>query len=114
MVQSGFAAQLAQDLDPDDLRLVLGVFSQDAERLTLVLHDTAAAADVAGFRRACHALAGAAGAVGAAALEQACRTAMTRGDFQPAQLPAAAAEIRTLVAAAQADLTAFLATLPQG
>ncbi len=114
MVEPGFAAQLAQDLEPEDIRLVLGVFHQDVERLTGVLDGNAAAADVGDFRRTCHALAGAAGAVGAVALEQAARTAMTNGDLLPAQLPAIAAEIRTQAAAALADMAAFLAALPQG
>ena len=113
MMEQGFAAQLAHDLDPDDLRMVLGVFHQDVERLTGVLDGNVAAADVATFRRTCHALAGAAGAVGAVALEQACRNAMTRDDLVPAQVPAAAADIRALAGAALAELAAFLAALPK-
>lgn len=114
MTQRGFAAQLAEDLDPDDLRMVLGVFRQDVERLTLVLRDSAAAADTAAFQRTCHALAGAAGAVGAAALEQSCRVAMTARDLQAAQLPAAAAEIGALGTAALGEMAGFLASLPPG
>ena len=114
MTDSGFAAQLAEDLDPDDLRMVLGVFRQDVLRLTGVLDANAAAADVAGFRRTCHALAGAAGAVGASALEQACRQAMTNAALAPAHLPVTGTAIRTLGLAALGEMTAFLASLPQG
>ncbi|HOU89974.1 MAG TPA: Hpt domain-containing protein [Polyangiaceae bacterium] len=79
MSEPGFAAQLAEDLSPDDLLLVLGVFRTDVERLTGSLDVAAAALDEAAFRRAAHGLAGAAGAVGAFGLEQACRQAMSGG-----------------------------------
>ncbi len=114
MTASGFAAQLAQDLEPEDLRVVLGVFGQDVGRLTRALGNQSGDADVAGFRRTCHALAGAAGAVGATALEQACRDAMTRADFSAADLAPALADIRVRGAAALAEMDAFLAALPRG
>ncbi len=113
MTLSGFAAQLAEDLDPEDLRMVLGVFHQDVGRLTGMLDSIVAASDVAAFRRTCHALAGAAGAVGAASLEQACRDAMTRADLSPAHLPAARTNIQALGAAALDETAAFLAALPE-
>jgi HPt (histidine-containing phosphotransfer) domain-containing protein len=110
----GFPARLSQDLDPEDLRSVLSVFRQDVNRLTGVLDGTAAAGDSSSFRRACHSLAGAAGAVGATALAQACRDAMARAELSPAQLRVARAEIRALGAAALDDMETFLAALPQG
>jgi chemotaxis protein histidine kinase CheA len=113
MTEPGFAAQLAQDLDPEDLRVVLGVFRQDVIRLTAALDDTIAAADIDGFRRTCHALAGAAGAVGVMALEQSCRATMSRAALSLGDLPAIAAEIRRLGTTALAETTAFLATLPE-
>ena len=114
MTASGFAAQLAQDLDPEDLRMVLGVFGQDVARLTGVLGGNFADADVDGFRRTCHALAGAAGAVEATALEEACRDAMTRTDLALTDLAAVLADIRVRGAVALQDMEAFLANLPRG
>ena len=103
----GFAAQLAEDLTPDDLRLVLGVFRTDVQRLTGALATAIAAADIVAFRRAAHGLAGAAGAVGAVRLEQACRQAMA--DAVP--MAQALSEIDALAAGALDDLAVFLAKL---
>lgn len=107
MSDLGFAAQLAEDLTPEDLRLVLGVFRTDVQRLTAALAAALAAADEAGFRRAAHGLAGAAGAVGAARLEQASRVAMA----ETAAMAPALAAIETLAASALDDLAVFLARL---
>lgn len=107
MSDLGFAEQLAEDLSLDDLRLVLGVFRADVVRLTDGLGEAMRAADAVAFRRAAHGLAGAAGAVGAVRLEQACRRAMA--DSVP--MVAAMAEIDSLSAAALGDLAAFLAGL---
>ena len=112
MADSGFAAQLAQDLDAGDLRTVLEAFRLDVGRLTAILDGNLAAGDIAGFRRTCHALAGAAGAVGAVALEQASRLGMMRADRGPAQLPALHGEVRECSAAALDEAVAFLANLP--
>lgn len=76
MSEQGFAAQLAEDLSQEDLRMVLRVFGDDVRRLTEVLDVAAREGDSVAFRRAAHGLAGAAGAVGAVRLEQACRAAM--------------------------------------
>ena len=91
---------------------VLAVFRQDVDRLTGMLDSNLAAGDIVAFRRTCHALAGAAGAVGAAALEQACRLGMMRAALGPAQLPALHGEIRACSAAALDEAVALLATLP--
>jgi hypothetical protein len=107
MSDLGFAAQLAEDLSPDDLRMVLSVFRTDVERLTATLGDAARAEDEAMFRRAAHGLAGAAGAVGAVPLEQACRAAMA-GEVT---LAGAMARIGTLADAALADLALILSGL---
>ena len=117
-----FGARLAEDLDPPDIRLILEVFRADVGRLGGVLRDSAAAADMARFRRAAHSLAGAAAAVGAATLEQACRRAMAmamaevgaEADSPPARLPAEAAEIAAQCDAALADVTAYLSGLDGG
>jgi HPt (histidine-containing phosphotransfer) domain-containing protein len=115
-----FGARLAEDLDPPDIRLILEVFRADVGRLGGVLRDSAAAADMARFRRAAHSLAGAAAAVGAATLEQACRRAMAmaevgaEADSPPARLPAEAAEIAAQCDAALADATAYLSGLDGG
>jgi hypothetical protein len=107
MSDLGFAAQLAEDLSSDDLRMVLSVFRTDVERLTAMLADTARDGDEAGFRRAAHGLAGAAGAVGALPLERACREAMI-GD---APLAGLMAEIGVLAETSLAELARILAGL---
>ncbi len=114
MGEPGFAAQLAEDLSPDDLLLVLGVFRADVERLTGTLRAAAAAADAAGFRRAAHGLAGAAGAVGAAGLERACRRGMAEGTTAGVGLDGVMAEIDALAARALGDLATLLARLERG
>ncbi len=109
--ERSFAAQLAEDLPPEDVRLVLNVFRTDLARLSEVLRVAAAAGDAATFRRTAHSLAGAAGAVGAAELERICRLAMTRADIQPADFPKFSAEIDRLCTVSLAELAAFVATL---
>jgi HPt (histidine-containing phosphotransfer) domain-containing protein len=104
-------AQLAEDLSPEDMRSVLTVFASDVKRLTGNLADAAAAGDVSGFKRVAHGLAGAAGAVGARALEQACRALMVRSDLAPSQLAASSRATATLAEAALAALAAFVARL---
>jgi HPt (histidine-containing phosphotransfer) domain-containing protein len=88
----GFAAQLLEDLPPADVRHVLIVFGGDLRRLANILDVASQAGDRDSFRRTAHALAGAAGAVGAAALADACRAAM-----------AGTAELAGLNAAIQAE-----------
>lgn len=102
MSDRGFAAQLAEDLGPEDVQVVLRVFEADVVRLSAAL---AAAADAGAFRRAAHGLAGAAGAVGAAALEAACRAAMAGAE--EATLARMQAEIAVAAEGALADLARF-------
>jgi HPt (histidine-containing phosphotransfer) domain-containing protein len=104
-------AQLAEDLSPDDVRQVLGVFENDVRRLAAALAAAAEARDAATFRRVAHGLAGAAGAVGAKSLEAACRAQMGRDDLDPVTLPAAAGKIQQLADAALVELAAFVAGL---
>ena len=114
MAENGFAAQLAQDLDEGDLRTVLEVFCKDVTALTDILDANLAAGDILAFRRTCHAMAGAAGVVGAAALEQACRLGMVRADLGPAKLPALHGEIRACSAAALDETLALLPSCRRG
>ncbi len=107
MSDLGFAAQLAEDLSEEDLRLVLSVFRTDVQRLTGTMAGAATAADGTAFRRAAHGLAGAAGAVGAARLEAACRQAMAGGEA----LEGALAEIQVLAEAALGDAARVLTRL---
>lgn len=100
--------ELADDLSTDDLRSVLAVFTTDVRRLGGDLTATAAADDVAGFQRAAHGLAGAAGAVAARALEQACRVAMTGTDLAVADLKPTAVTVGHLGERALRELAAFL------
>jgi hypothetical protein len=103
--------QLAEDLSPEDLRTVLAVFAGDVKRLVGNLSEAAAAGDVVGYKRVAHGLAGAAGAVGAKALERACRAAMVKHDLTAAQLPAAARATAALADAALVALAAFIGRL---
>jgi HPt (histidine-containing phosphotransfer) domain-containing protein len=111
MSDLGFAAQLAEDLSVDDLRMVLSVFRTDVQRLTGTLADAARGGDDAGFRRAAHGLAGAAGAVGAAGLERACRRAMAAAPMVGAPMSGVMDEIDALADMALSDLAGFLARL---
>jgi HPt (histidine-containing phosphotransfer) domain-containing protein len=104
-------AQLAEDLSPEDVRRVLDVFVTDVRRLVGNLDAAAVVGDVMGFRRVAHGLAGAAGAVGAKSLEQACRAAMGRGDLDPSTLPSMAGKIDLLADSALAELAAFVKRL---
>lgn len=74
-----FVALLVEDLEPEELRLVLQTFGRDLERLMAALAEAAAVADHAGFGRAAHTLAGAAGAVGAHPLQRMARR-LSEGD----------------------------------
>jgi chemotaxis protein histidine kinase CheA len=103
-----FAAQLAEDLGPDDVRLVLSVFEADVARLTAELATSAAADDAQAFRRAAHGLAGAAGAVGADGLEQACRAAMVKAEASAGTLLAEQGAIMAEVDLALVELAAFV------
>lgn len=119
MSDRGFAAQLAADLEPDDVRLVLSVFERDVARLSGALTQAAAAGDGVAFRRAAHGLAGAAGAVGASGLERACRTAMVAADGDASVGAAGALEetrrgIAALADAALVELAAFVRGLAGG
>jgi len=110
----GFAAQLMEDLPPVDVRHVLDVFAADLERLYDAIYRQASASDIEGFRRNAHALAGAAGAVGAAALEAACRDAMRPGLSGPQDLAAALDAIGHAASATEADLQAAVKLLDRG
>jgi HPt (histidine-containing phosphotransfer) domain-containing protein len=110
-IERGLASQLAEDLPPEDVRLVLDVFRADVTRLSQVMRVAAAAGDGVNFRRVAHSLAGASGAVGASALEQACRLAMTRADIGPAEFPATSTEINRLCTDTLTELAAFVAAL---
>ncbi len=104
----GFAAQLAEDLSPEDVVHVLSLLQGDIARLVAELEAAASAGDPAAFRAAAHGIAGAAGSVGAADLEQAGRRAMTNRD-PAAPLPGPAAEIRGLADAMLREIAGFLA-----
>lgn len=108
MNERSFAAQLAEDLGPDDVRLVLSVFEADVARLTGALKAALDAGDPTAFRRAAHGLAGAAGAVGASALEQGCRAAMTAQASGTAEMTAAYRDIGAMADAALAELAVFV------
>lgn len=68
-----FVAQLVEDLEPEELRLIVQTFGRDLERLMAALEQAAKAGDHVGFGRRAHTLAGAAGAVGARPLQSMAR-----------------------------------------
>ncbi len=107
----GLAAQLMEDLPPSDVRHVLDVFAADLVRLYDTLCRHAAAEDAESFRRTAHALAGAAGAVGAGELDAACRAAMRPGG---AGLATSLEAIGAAAAAAEAELQTALRRLDAG
>lgn len=90
---------------------MLGVFATDVKRLTTNLHEAATARDLAAFKRVAHGLAGAAGAVGAKSLEQACRAAMMRSETSPGELQTDSAAIDILADRALEELSLFIAQL---
>ena len=71
-----FAVQLRQELSLADMRYVLDLFVGDLNSLTESVRQAAASGQALAMSRALHALAGAAGAVGASELEKACRATM--------------------------------------
>lgn len=107
-------SHLEEDLSPEDMRVVLGVFAADAKRLLLALDAAAVDADATTFKRVAHGLAGAAGAVGAKALERTCRVAMTRSDFDAASLRTTADAIAARADTAMEQLSRFVAGLDAG
>lgn len=116
-----FAVQLREDLPPEDTRHVLSLFSGDLQRLTAAIQAAAEAAQGPALRRAAHALAGAAGAVGANALEQTCRAVMKAATDTQADLLANFQAIEAASVAAglalervQRELAADAASLPRG
>ncbi len=90
---------------------MLGVFVTDVKRLTGNLVAMAASEDVTAFQRVAHGLAGAAGAVGARQLEQACRAAMTRPGLAVADLKPTATAIGGMADTALAELALFVRNL---
>jgi HPt (histidine-containing phosphotransfer) domain-containing protein len=109
MTDPAFAAQLLEDIGPAGMRAVAAAFQDDLARLVAVMDQARAAGDIAGFRRAAHGLAGAAGTIGATALERACRAAMAA--TTPAALPGLMAEINACAGPAARDVAQMLTDL---
>lgn len=86
MYRPRFAATLAAELPQPAFARVLELVRIDVENLSAELVRCHARADQAALRRAAHTLAGVAGQVEAAALEQACRNAMAGEADLPAIL----------------------------
>lgn len=96
--------QLAADLPPDDLRLVLRTFEGDMVRLGAALAAAGQAGDAAAWRRTAHGMAGAAGAVGAVAVEQRAREAMAHATTEPGMVLRAMTAINAAIADALSEL----------
>ena len=79
-IDPGFAADLARDLPTADFLRVLALFRIDVERLTAEIETAAHVGQHEAVRRSAHALAGAAGAVSATALEATSRVVMRQKD----------------------------------
>jgi HPt (histidine-containing phosphotransfer) domain-containing protein len=105
------ATQLVLDLPREDVLHVLAVFDEETQRLSKLLKATAVAGDATAFRRAAHALAGAAGAVGATVLESAARGGMAPEGHSPARMLEVADEIAELSGAARREAAAVVADL---
>jgi chemotaxis protein histidine kinase CheA len=112
--EPGFATQLREDLPAEDVRYVLLAFSTDLSRLSETIRDLARAGHGAALRRAAHALAGAAGAVGAENLSVICRAVMTDQTAGAARLAVHAAAIETAAAAAATALARVMRDLSAG
>lgn len=113
---SGLAADLLADLPAGDVRSILVLFGTDLDRLLPAVAKAADGAAAEDFRRACHALAGAAGAVGAAALEAASRQGMAIARTpQPTRAALATAALAVAEAASlvRAEMVPLIARLPQ-
>ena len=111
------AADLLSDLPEADVRSILVLFGQDLDRLLPEVAQAAAAGAAEPFRRACHAIAGAAGAIGATALEAASRQGMATAK-QPdgaavVTLAAAAAAVAAAAITTRAELATLIARLPE-
>lgn len=107
------AADLLADLPEDDVRSILTLFRQDLDRLLPEVARAATAGEAELFRRACHAIAGAAGAVGAMALEAASRHGMdiARDPAAGPPLAQAATAVAEAATTTRLDLDALLAQL---
>jgi HPt (histidine-containing phosphotransfer) domain-containing protein len=79
------ASQLAEELPRDVFVSIVRTFEEDLARLVRQMVDAARGGDVVEYRRAAHSLAGAAGSIGAKALETLARQAMRSDDRTPAQ-----------------------------
>jgi HPt (histidine-containing phosphotransfer) domain-containing protein len=106
--------QLATDLPVADLRLVLRTFETDMQRLGAALAATGQAADVEGWRRAAHSIAGAAAAVGATVVEQHARAAMARATVDAVIAAHETAVLHAAITAALAELQDFTAPRNSG
>jgi HPt (histidine-containing phosphotransfer) domain-containing protein len=90
---------------------VLSVFDEECKRLAALMHETAASGDQVAFRRSAHALAGAAGAVGAVVLEQAARAAMMPEGLSAERMLSTASDIAALASAARQEAAGVAAKL---
>ncbi|WP_424136931.1 Hpt domain-containing protein [Roseomonas chloroacetimidivorans] len=79
------ASQLAAELPRDVFVSIVQTFEQDLARLVRQMVDAARADSAEEYRRAAHALAGAAGSIGARTLESLARQAMHPADRTPVQ-----------------------------
>lgn len=104
-------AQLAEDIPMADVRRIVSVFADDMQRLVPQMRTAAQAGDLAQWRRILHSIAGAAGAVGGAALEQAARQGMNWPDAQAAGAAAQATLVAHLADQTVVELGAHLAEI---
>ncbi len=98
------AGSLARDLAPADFRRIVESFASDIDRLADEMEAGMHVGDNLAVRRAAHGLAGAAAAVGAAALEQAARVGLGPGPYPPGFVAA----VRQAGAEAMRELRALM------
>lgn len=106
---AAYAANLVEDLPPGDVKRVIGVFQIEIVTLCQRLAAAAAKGDATAFRRAAHAIAGAAGAVGAIELEREARQLMQQSSGSAPDLTTNCAHLAATVASTQTGLAAFVA-----
>ena len=107
-----FAVQLREELSAQDVRHVLGLFGGDLQRLTAAIRVAADTNDTMALRRTAHALAGAAGAVGAMELERICRSAMAALKHDDTSLLAHCIAIEAAASSAELALERVRAEMP--
>lgn len=79
ILDQDIVSQLREDMAPEDLARLLGLFRSDVAGALAAIEAAVAGGDETALKRAAHRLAGCAGSVGASALDTAARRMMAEG-----------------------------------